>query len=75
MWIFAVGCAVALVVYYIVYSNRISHKAKRRTEPRTLCSVCGTPSVVWEGQYCSPECEARLAKSMDDWHDRSEESE
>ena len=40
---------------------------------RTQCSWCGTASVVCEGQYCSEACKEKLAKSMDDVHDRFEE--
>ena len=48
-------------------------KAKIKDAPRTHCSVCGTASVKVDDQYCSDECKEKLAKSMDDWHDRFEE--
>jgi len=68
---------VALIVYAFVSgyrSNVESSPPPVNTPPRrTHCSVCGTPLVSQEGQYCSTECEAKLAKSMDDWHDRFEE--
>ena len=64
--------AVVLAVSVFIYGYR-SENRSRKTPKRTRCSVCGTTSVVWNNQFCSPQCEARLAKSMDDWHDRFEE--
>ena len=50
-----------------------TEKRYRPKNTRTHCSVCGTRSVVWEGQFCSPECETRLSKSMEATHDRFED--
>ncbi len=73
MLIIIFGCvAVALIVYAFVHGYRSTDSSGGKGK-RTRCSVCGTASVVWNGQYCSPECESRLAKSMDDWHDRFED--
>lgn len=61
---------VVCVLFYRYRNLYISDKSKSR---RTHCSVCGTKSVIFEGQYCSSECKSHLAKSMDDWHDRFED--
>ncbi len=69
--VIAVVAVVALTIFALLF---IGVAASRSAEPRyTHCSVCGAPCVSWEGQYCSSECEQRLAKSMDDWHDRFED--
>lgn len=36
------------------------------------CSVCGKPSVTWNKQFCSFECEAQLAQNMPDWYKQIE---
>ena len=73
MIVFALFTAGALVVAAILVGARLPKIRRDRENRRKRCSVCGAPSVVWEGQYCSHECEARLAKSMEDWHDRFED--
>ncbi len=76
MLILAACLCVAFVLYTVFfYARRSSSRSGNDRQARTHCSVCGAPSVVWEGQYCSPECETRLARSMDDMHDRSEDTE
>jgi len=70
---------VVLIVYAFVsgYRSKETPSAPADYKPpkRTNCSVCGTPlgAGAWGDQFCSPECEAKLSKSMDDWHDRFEE--
>ena len=75
MLIFAFCIAVALFIAAVFLGPRMRNIRRDRVNARKRCSVCGAPSVVWEGQYCSHECEARLAKSMEDWHDRFEDAE
>ena len=75
MIVTAVCIAGALAIAVLVLALRLPSIRRDRENRRKRCSVCGAPSVVWEGQYCSHECEARLAKSMDDWHDRFEDIE
>jgi len=43
--------------------------------PATDCRVCGLSSVKpeYNNQYCSYECEQRMADSMDAWHDQFQE--
>ena len=65
---------VATVIVYFLFRRSRTYRTPRKTgTTRTHCSVCGKKSVVWQGQYCSYECETRLAKSMDDQHDRFED--
>ena len=40
--------------------------------PATDCRVCGigTAKPEYDNQFCSYECEQRMADSMDAWHDQ-----
>lgn len=66
---------VLFVLVFVTVASRYRAAAaqSKETWQRTQCSYCGSSSVAWDGQFCSYECEARLAKSMDAWHDRFEE--
>lgn len=43
--------------------------------PATDCRVCGigTAKPEYDNQFCSYECEQRMADSMDAWHDQFQE--
>ncbi len=75
MFIIAFVVVGSLIVYHFIAGYRSVQKPVNSQNSRTHCSVCGTASVIWQGQFCSPECEARLAKSMDELHDHFEEME
>ena len=61
--------AVGLTTWAFISGYRSGDPSPKRTK----CSVCGSASLVVDGQYCSTECRDRLAKSMDDWHDQFEQ--
>ena len=43
--------------------------------PATDCRVCaeGTAKPEYDNQFCSYQCEQRMADSLDAWHDQFEE--
>lgn len=43
--------------------------------PATDCRVCGIGAAKpeYDNQFCSYECEQRMADSMDAWHDQFQE--
>lgn len=73
MLIFWVIVVAMVIIYFQLRRNWPNRTQSKKEIVRTHCSVCGAKSVTWKGQYCSHECEARLAKSMDDQHDRFED--
>lgn len=43
--------------------------------PATDCRICGigTAKREYDNQFCSYECQQRMADSMDAWHDQFQE--
>lgn len=73
MMIIVSFCSLLLFIgllFYFRYSR--SGKQSKGGVFSTNCSVCGKPSVKWNKQFCSFECEAQLAQNMPDWYKQIE---